>query len=73
MPNAWRYHFVLVKADVECREEAEAVLLATEDLNQAFESEVPPPGQHVAECLKTLGYRRVEGFNIVNLSATPVA
>jgi SEC-C motif len=71
-PDAWRYHFVLVKRDVECREEAEAVLLAAEDLNQAFGDEASL-GQRVAECLKALGYIRVEGFNIVDRSATPVA
>ena len=72
-PNAWRYHFVLVKLDVECRQEAEAVLVATEDLNQAFDDEAALTGQGVAECLKALGYSRVEGFNIVNQAATPVA
>ena len=64
---------MLVKLDVECRQEAEAVLVATEDLNQAFDDEAALTGQRVAECLKALGYSRVESFNIVNQAATPVA
>jgi hypothetical protein len=69
--NAWRYHFVLVKLDVECSGEAEAVLIATEDLNSAFDG-AGSPGERVAECLKSLGYLRVERFKIVDQVAGPV-
>ena len=54
-------------------EEAEAVSQAEEDLNQAFEKGALPAGERVAECLKTLGYIRVEGFKIVDSEASPVA
>lgn len=69
-PDAWRYHFVLVKMDVLCVEEAEAVLQAEGDLNQAFAGEGTPAGERMAESLKALGYVKVEGFNIVADKAT---
>src|SRR6266850_7428294 len=64
-PNKWRYHFVLVRLDVQSQLEAEAVLRATEDLNHAFGEEGLAAGAQVAASLKALGYARVDGFNIV--------
>jgi len=72
-PQEWRYHFVLVKLDVLCAEEAEAVSQAEGDLNQAFENGASPAGERVAACLKTLGYIRVEGFKIRESETSPVA
>jgi len=51
--------------DAERFREAEAVFHAERDLNQAFGDERSLAGERVAECLKNLGYIRVEGFNIV--------
>ena len=65
----WRYHFVLVKLDLECIEEGDAVSQAEGDLNQAFDGS--PAAERVAECLKTLGYIRVEGSKIVDDEAHP--
>ena len=64
-PNKWRYHFVLVRLDVQSEVEAEAVLRATEDLNHTFSEEGLAAGAQVAASLKALGYVRVDGFNIV--------
>ncbi len=72
-PHAWRYHFVLVKPDVLCVEEAESVSQAEGDLNHAFAGEGTPAGERVAESLKALGYIKVEGFKIVDNKASPVA
>jgi hypothetical protein len=70
-PDAWRYHFVLVKLDFQYIEEGEAVFRATEDLNQAVQAGGSPAlGERLAGCLKGLGYVRVEGFNIVNPDVT---
>jgi hypothetical protein len=63
--NKWRYHFVLVRLDVQSQVEAEAILQATEDLNHAFGEEGLAAGAQVAASLKALGYVRVDGFNIV--------
>ena len=68
-PHAWRYHFVLVKLNALCADEAEAVSQAEGDLNRAFEG--TPGAERVAECLKALGYIKVEGFKIVDHEATP--
>ena len=70
-PHAWRYHFVLVKLDVLCAQEAEAVSQAEGDLNRAFEG--TPGDERVAERLKALSYIRVEGFKVLDDEATPVA
>ena len=72
-PDAWRYHFVLVKPDVLCVEEAEAVAQAKGDLDQAFSGEKTPTGEREAKSLKALGYISVEGFTIVDDRATPIA
>lgn len=72
-PDAWRYHFVLVKLDVLCVEEAEAVSKAESDLDQAFAGEKTSTGEREAGSLKALGYVKVEGFNIVDNERTPVA
>ena len=66
--SQWRHHFVLVKPGVFLTTEDEATAQAEQDLNRAF-------GEHaaanqVAESLKLLGYKSVEGFNIV-ASGTP--
>lgn len=70
-PHEWRYHFVLVKLDVECLEEAEALSQAERDLNHAFEG--GSPAERVAACLKGSGYIRVEDFKIADDEASPVA
>jgi hypothetical protein len=72
-PHEWRYHFVLVRPDVICTEESEAVSQAEADLNEAFENGDSLAGERIAECLKTLGYIRVEGFKILASEASPVA
>jgi hypothetical protein len=64
-PDKWRYHFVLVRLDVQSQVEAEAILRATEDLNHAFGEEGLAAGAQLAASLKALGYVRVDGFNIV--------
>ena len=64
-PNKWRYLFVLVRLDVHSEVEAEAVLCATEDLNQTFGASSSQDGPQLAAILRTLGYVRVDDFNIV--------
>ena len=71
-PDAWRYHFVLVKLDVLCVEEAEAVSQAESDLNLAFGGERTPTGKRETESLKALGYMKVEDFKILDNKPTPV-
>ena len=71
--HAWRYHFVLVKLDTLCAEEPEALSQAEVDLNQAFAGDGTLAGERVAECLKALGYIKVEDFKIVDNKPTPVA
>lgn len=72
-PDAWRYHFVLVKLAVLCVEEAEAVSQAEGDLNQAFAGEATPTGEREALSLKALGYIKVDGFEIAEHKASTLA
>lgn len=65
-PDEWRYHFVLVKPEVLCVEEAEAVLQAEVDLNLAFAEGGPSTGEREAASLRTLGYVRVDAFTTVD-------
>lgn len=72
--SKWRYHFVLVRLDLQSQVEAEAILQATEDLNHAFGEDGLAAGAQVATSLKALGYVRVDGFNIVEQNdPSPVA
>jgi hypothetical protein len=64
---------VLVKPDALYVEEPEALSQAEGDLNQAFAGDGTPAGARVAECLKALGYIKVEDFKIVDNKPTPVA
>lgn len=71
-PDAWRYHFVLVKPEVLCVKEAEAVLQAEGDLNQAFADGGSSTGEREGAYLKALGYIRVDGFKTINNKTTLV-
>jgi len=64
-PQQWRYHFVLVKLNDACVEEAEAVLEAEKDLRRAFDTGGSSAAEAGAYRLKALGYMRVDDFNIV--------
>ena len=72
-PDAWRHHFVLVKLEVLCVGEAEAVSQAEGDLDQAFTGGGALAGERLSESLKALGYIKVESFKIVDNKAGPVA
>ena len=66
METGWKYHFVLVKSDINYQKEQEAILHATKDLDYAFEQKQMVGSDHaVADSLKSKGYLSVENFNIV--------
>jgi hypothetical protein len=62
-PNRWRYHFVLVRLDVDSENEDDAASRAAEDLNTAFSQATS--AQAAAAILKSLGYIKVDDFKIV--------
>lgn len=63
--TGWKYHFVLVKSDINYQKEEEAVLHATKDLDYAFEQRQMGGSDYaVANSLKSKGYISVENFNI---------
>ena len=64
-PDEWRHHFVLVKHETDCLTETEAVLEAEGDLKQAFAG-AAPTFEHIAECLRNLGYVRVDDFKVID-------
>ncbi|MEW6173679.1 MAG: hypothetical protein AB1510_11550 [Bacillota bacterium] len=65
-PNKWDYHFVLVKPDVQYRQEDTAVSEAERDLDMAFRLKQQSGSDHVvAEYLRAQGYVSVTNFNIV--------
>ena len=64
--TSWKYHFVLVKSDINYQKEQEAILHATKDLDSAFEHKQMSGSDYaVADSLKSKGYISVENFNIV--------
>ena len=66
MESGWKYHFVLVKSDINYQKEQEAILHATKDLDYAFEQKQMGGSDYaVADSLKSKGYISVENFNIV--------
>ena len=68
-PNQWDYHFVLVKPDVQYREEDKADSEAYRDLATAFHQMDQSGSEYaVAKYLRTQGYVSVTDFNIVKES-----
>ena len=66
MESGWKYHFVLVKSDINYQKEQEAILHATKDLDYAFEQKQMGGSDYaVADSLKLKCYISVENFNIV--------
>ena len=66
METGWKYHFVLVKSDINYQKEQEAILHATKDLDYDLEQkQMVGSDQAVADSLKSKGYLSVENFNIV--------
>ena len=66
MESGWKYHFVLIKSDINYQKEQEAILHATKDLDYAFEQKQMGGSDYaVADSLKSKGYISVENFNIV--------
>lgn len=66
MESGWKYHFVLVKSDINYQKEQEAILHATKDLDYAFEQKQTGGSDYaMAASLKSKGYLSVENFNIV--------
>jgi len=67
-PNKWDYHFVLVKPDVQYREEDKADSEAYRDLATAAFHQIEQSGSEyaVAKYLRAQGYVSVTDFNIVN-------
>lgn len=61
-----KYHFVLVNSEIDFKNEDEAVSHAKYDLDQAaHQKKVDSSDSAFAECLKSRGYRSVDGFKIV--------
>ena len=66
MESGWKYHFVLVKSDINYQKEQEAILHATKDLDYAFEQKQMGGSYYaVTDSLKLKCYISVENFNIV--------
>lgn len=61
--SQWRYYFVLVKVGVFLSTEDEATAQAVKDLEGVFANQAS--ANQVAESLKAIGYKSVEGFNVV--------
>jgi hypothetical protein len=70
-PDQWQYHFVLVRAERHFTDEDAASTQARQDLTLAFGQGGQPASDHVATALKTLGYKSVDGFRVVDGTSRP--